>query len=225
MSSAITSIVTRSRLCPPTSSWPRTPGCRIPGFIRWTCAPLVREAGGLGEGVWGGYPPRGAASPLPAQPQPPTTGSITNLAKKCPASIWARAPSATRFLQMFTDFFMLAFAPCCMSHAAAFVCTKGCPGGWPWLPTPDPDPAGSHAWEKPFLPGWGRRVPPRARGGRRKEPEEGAVWSAFCNYTGKFISVSQWQKIKKMPRNKQDPPLTHNRFHKVNNLVHNLLRI
>lgn len=38
------------------------------------------------------------------------------------------------------------------------------------------------------------------------------------NYTGKFISVSEWQKFKKAPRNKQDPPLTHDGFHKVNNL-------
>lgn len=53
----ITSVVTRSRLCPPTSSWPQTPGCHIPGFVLWMCVPMAREVGGLREGVWGGCHP------------------------------------------------------------------------------------------------------------------------------------------------------------------------
>lgn len=50
MSSAITSVITCSRLCPPASSWPWTPGCHIPGFIHWMCTLMVDEAGGLGDG-------------------------------------------------------------------------------------------------------------------------------------------------------------------------------
>lgn len=179
---------------------------------------MLCEAGGLGEGVWGAYRPWGAARPLWAQPQLPMIGSISNLARKHPQSLRARAPSATEFLQMFMAAFVLSFVLCCMSHTAVSVRTKGCRRGWPWLPWPDPAPTGSQVWENHPLPGWGQRVPPHARGGRAEELEAGSVWNAFCNYTGEFISVSKWQKFKKAPRNKQDPPLTHDRFHKVNNL-------
>lgn len=189
---------------------------------------MVREAAvgwrAHGKGAEGlSYPGNSVASPSPA----PATynGECHQPCRKAPR---VNTGSCSPCNWTSSDVHGLLHASVCPllhanSQVAAFACTKGCLGDCPWLPGPDPDPAGNQAWEKPLLPGRGQPVPPRARGDGSEGPS-GAVWSAFCNYTGKFISVSQWQKIKKAPRNKRDPPLIHNRFHKVNSLVHNLLR-
>lgn len=191
------SVVTRSRLCPPASSWPRTRGCHIPGFIRWTCTPMVREAAvhcrAWGRGAGGSSSP-GSSVPSPSPAAATYDGKHHQPCQKAPG---VNMDFGSQCSRISSDVHGLLHASICPllhanSHVAAFACTKGCPGGWPWLPRPDPDPAGSQAWEKPLLPGWGQRVPPRARGDGREEPEAGAVWSAFCNDTGKFISVSQW---------------------------------
>lgn len=89
------------------------------------------------EGARRGYRTQGTAWPLRAQPQPPTMGSVTNPAEKRPESIRAQAPHATGFLQMFMDFSMLPFVPCCMQTAtwqllparkAVWETVRGCPG-------------------------------------------------------------------------------------------------
>lgn len=158
----ITSVVTRSPLCPPTSSWPQTPGCHIPGLILGVAC----DVGGLRGGLWGGCHPRAEAWPLWAQPLPqtPPMGNITDPAKKHPESVQAWAPSAT---SISSD-----------DHGLHFLGT-------------DPDPTGGQAGKSTPLPGREQCLSPCASGDRKQEPKAWALWSAFCNYTGKFFSMSQ----------------------------------
>lgn len=191
----ITSVVTRSRLCPPTSSWPQTPGCHIPGFVLWMCVPMAREVGGLREGVWGGCHPWAEARSLWALPQPqtPTMGNITSPAKKHPESLWAWAPSAPVFLQMIMDFTILALTltPLEAKHAKPHPC---------------------QAEDSICL------LVQVETGGKSQRQELSEVLSAIT-----LENSLVWVSGKKL-RKCQGTKLTYERFHKVNNLAHNLLR-
>lgn len=150
----ITSVVTRSRLRPPTFSWPQTPGCHIPGFILWTCVLMARDVGGL----WGGCHPWAEACPLWAQPHTLTMGNITNPAK----STRSQLGLGSQCTRIPSD-----------DHGLHF-------------PGTDPDPTAGQACKTPPL--LGRTVFASLCKWRQKAR---AVWSAFCNHTGKFFSTSQ----------------------------------